>query len=130
MTRLALAAALGEAGVPDRQRRMRVQQIWHWLYVRGVQDFDAMTTLSRELRTALHRRLTLARPEIAAEQISVDGTRKCVLRLRGRPAARRMRSNASIFRRPTAALVHFEPGRLHAHLHVCCIPATQRWYAI
>jgi len=69
--------------VPDRQRRMRVQQIWHWLYVRGVQDFDAMTTLSRELRTALAQRFTLARPEIAAEQISVDGTRKWLLRLPG-----------------------------------------------
>ena len=55
---------------------MRVQQIWHWLYVRGAQDFDAMTTLSKELRAALAQRFTLARPEIVAEQISVDGTRK------------------------------------------------------
>ncbi len=83
MTREVLAAALGEAGVPERQRRMRVQQIWHWLYVRGAQDFDAMTTLSKELRTALAQRFTLARPEIAAEQISVDGTRKWLLRLPG-----------------------------------------------
>ena len=83
MTREALAAALGEADVPERQRRMRVQQIWHWLYVRGAQDFDAMTTLSKELRTALAQRFTLARPEIAAEQISVDGTRKWLLRLPG-----------------------------------------------
>ncbi len=83
MTREALAAALGEAGVPERQRRMRVQQIWHWLYVRGAQDFDAMTTLSKELRTALAQRFTLARPDIAAEQISVDGTRKWLLRLLG-----------------------------------------------
>src|SRR3984885_1327932 len=83
MTREALAGALGEAGVPERQRRMRVQQIWHWLYVRGAQDFDAMTTLSKELRTALAQRFTLARPEIAAEQISVDGTRKWLLWLPG-----------------------------------------------
>src|SRR6202034_3440774 len=83
MTREALAGALGKAGVPERQRRMRVQQIWHWLYVRCAQDFDAMTTLSKELRTALAQRFTLARPEIAAEQISVDGTRKWLLRLPG-----------------------------------------------
>jgi 23S rRNA (adenine2503-C2)-methyltransferase len=83
MPREALAEALGEFGVPERQRRMRVQQIWHWLYVRGVQQFDAMTTLSKELRTALALRFTLARPEIAAEQISVDGTRKWLLRLPG-----------------------------------------------
>src|SRR5262249_42306992 len=70
-------------GVPERQRRMRVQQIWHWLYVRGVQDFDAMTTLSKDLRAELDRHFTLARPEIVAEQISVDGTRKWLLRLPG-----------------------------------------------
>jgi 23S rRNA (adenine2503-C2)-methyltransferase len=74
---------LGGIGVPERQRRMRVQQIWHWLYVRGVHDFDAMTTLSKELRGELDRHFTLARPEIVAEQVSVDGTRKWLLRLPG-----------------------------------------------
>src|SRR5271170_5570117 len=83
LSRLALAAALGTIGVPERQQRMRVQQIWHWLYVRGVTDFAEMTSLSKELRTELERHFTLARPEIAAEQISVDGTRKWLLRLPG-----------------------------------------------
>src|SRR6201996_6801205 len=83
LSRDALADALGEAGVPERQRRMRVQQIWHWLYVRGVQDFDAMTTLSKDMRTALAQRFTLARPEVHNEQISVAGTRKWLLRLPG-----------------------------------------------
>ena len=83
MSRDTLADALGEVGVPERQRRMRVQQIWHWLYVRGAQDFDAMTTLSKDLRRALAQRFTLARPEIAAEQVSIDGTRKWLLRLPG-----------------------------------------------
>ncbi len=82
-TRDEVAAALGGIGVPERQRRMRVQQIWHWLYVRGAQDFEAMTTLSKDLRTALAERFTLARPEVAAEQISVDGTRKWLIRLPG-----------------------------------------------
>ena len=83
LSRVALAEALGGIDVPERQRRMRVQQIWHWLYVRGVQDFDAMTTLSKEMRAELDRHFTLARPEIVAEQISVDGTRKWLLRLPG-----------------------------------------------
>jgi 23S rRNA (adenine2503-C2)-methyltransferase len=83
MSRDTLADALGEVGVAERQRRMRVQQIWHWLYVRGAQDFDAMTTLSKDLRRALAQRFTLARPEIAAEQVSIDGTRKWLLRLPG-----------------------------------------------
>ena len=82
-SRAALADALGALGVPERQQRMRVQQIWHWLYVRGATDFEAMTSLSRDLRAALAQRFTLARPEIAAEQTSVDGTRKWLLRLPG-----------------------------------------------
>jgi 23S rRNA (adenine2503-C2)-methyltransferase len=78
-----LAEALGTLGVPARQRRMRVQQIWHWLYVRGAQQFDEMTTVSKDLRAALAQHFTLARPEIAAEQVSVDGTRKWLIRLPG-----------------------------------------------
>ncbi len=83
MSRAALAEAFGAIGVPERQRRMRVQQAWHWLYVRGARDFEDMTTLSKDLRAALAQRFTLARPEIAAEQVSVDGTRKWLLRLPG-----------------------------------------------
>ncbi|MFZ0422474.1 MAG: 23S rRNA (adenine(2503)-C(2))-methyltransferase RlmN [Xanthobacteraceae bacterium] len=83
MTREEMAEALGVIDVPERQRRMRVQQIWHWLHVRGTRDFNEMTTLSKELRAALAQRFTLARPEMVAEQISVDGTRKWLLRLPG-----------------------------------------------
>src|SRR5271170_5590434 len=83
LSRDALADALAAIGVPERQRRMRVQQIWHWLYVRGAQNFDAMTTVSKELRSELAQHFTLARPEISAEQVSVDGTRKWLLRLPG-----------------------------------------------
>jgi 23S rRNA (adenine2503-C2)-methyltransferase len=83
LSRDALAEALGTLDVPEPQRRMRAQQIWHWLYVRGAQNFDEMTTLSKHLRTALAQRFTLARPDIAAEQISVDGTRKWLIRLPG-----------------------------------------------
>src|ERR1700728_4784554 len=88
LTRVALAEALGTIGVPERQQRMRLQQIWHWLYVRGARDFGEMTTLSKELRVDLDRHFTLARPEIVAEQISVDGTRKWLLRLPGETDSR------------------------------------------
>src|ERR1700733_3762179 len=83
LSRDALGEALGAIGVPERQHRMRVQQVWHWLYVRGAQEFDEMTTVSKDLRAALAQHFTLARPEIAAEQVSVDGTRKWLLRLPG-----------------------------------------------
>ncbi len=83
MSRTELAAAVGELGVPQGQRKMRAQQLWHWLYVRGATSFDVMTSVSKELRTALERAFTLDRPEVVAEQVSIDGTRKWLLRLPG-----------------------------------------------
>jgi 23S rRNA (adenine2503-C2)-methyltransferase len=81
LSRAQLSDKLGEIGVPPAQRRMRVQQLWHWLYVRGAQDFDAMSNMSKDVRAELGRHFTLARPEVAVEQISSDGTRKWLLRL-------------------------------------------------
>jgi 23S rRNA (adenine2503-C2)-methyltransferase len=83
MSRAELGEALASVGVPEAQRRMRVDQLWNWLYARGATDFDAMTSVSKDLRTALAEAFTLARPEVVAEQISVDGTRKWLLRLPG-----------------------------------------------
>ena len=81
LSRAELAARLGDIGVPSAQQKMRVQQLWHWIYVRGAQDFDAMSNMSKDMRAELDRHFTLARPEIAVEQISSDGTRKWLLRL-------------------------------------------------
>jgi 23S rRNA (adenine2503-C2)-methyltransferase len=83
LSRAQLAALLGAIGVPEGQRKMRVQQLWHWIYFRGFTEFDAMTSLSKELRAGLAQRFTLERPEVVAEQVSVDGTRKWLLRLPG-----------------------------------------------
>jgi 23S rRNA (adenine2503-C2)-methyltransferase len=85
LSRVELAEALGTVGVPERQRKMRVQQLWHWIYFRGFTSFDAMTSVSKELRAALAERFTVDRPEVVAEQVSVDGTRKWLLRLPGDP---------------------------------------------
>src|SRR3954449_4377240 len=74
LTRAQLADALGEVGVPEQQRKMRVQQLWHWIYFRGTQSFDDMTNVSKELRVALAARFNLARPELVAEPVSADGT--------------------------------------------------------
>jgi 23S rRNA (adenine2503-C2)-methyltransferase len=89
MSRAQLAEALGVIGVAEKQRKMRVQQLWNWIYVRGVTGFDAMTSVSKELRTALAEHFTLERPEVVAEQVSADGTRKWLLRLPGEHAGER-----------------------------------------
>ncbi|NPU14073.1 23S rRNA (adenine(2503)-C(2))-methyltransferase RlmN [Bradyrhizobium sp. 83002] len=81
LSRAELAARLGELGVPERQQKMRVQQLWHWIYFRGAQSFDEMSSVSKDTRTALAARFTVDRPEVVAEQISNDGTRKWLLRL-------------------------------------------------
>jgi 23S rRNA (adenine2503-C2)-methyltransferase len=88
LSRADMAEALVAAGVPGRQVRMRVQQLWHWLYVRGVSDFADMLNISRDLRTTLAERFTAARPEIVEEQISNDGTRKWLFRFPARGAGR------------------------------------------
>jgi 23S rRNA (adenine2503-C2)-methyltransferase len=81
LSRAALGEAMADLGVPAGARKMRVQQLWHWIYVRGTTSFDLMTSVSKEMRALLERHFTLARPEVVAEQISVDGTRKWLLRL-------------------------------------------------
>ena len=81
LSRRGLGLALAAIGVPDKQLRMRVNQLWGWLYVRGVTQFDQMSDVSKELRTKLAEAYTLARPEIVSEQVSIDGTRKWLLRL-------------------------------------------------
>lgn len=88
LSRPDLAAALTDAGVPAAQVRMRSGQIWHWLYLRGVTDFAAMSNMSKALRETLAERFVLARPEIVTEQVSEDGTRKWLLRFPARGAGR------------------------------------------
>ena len=81
MSRAELAERLGTIGVASAQRKMRAQQLWHWIYFRGAKSFDEMTSISKETRAQLEQHFTVARPEVVAEQISNDGTRKWLLRL-------------------------------------------------
>lgn len=83
LSRTELADRLGDIGVTPAQRKMRVQQLWHWMYFRGAQNFDEMTSISKGIRTELSQHFTVDRPEVVAEQISNDGTRKWLLRLPG-----------------------------------------------
>ena len=76
-----IATALRGVGVPESEVRMRTSQLWHWIYHRGIRDFGAMLNVSKAMRTMLEAHFTLDRPEIVSEQISVDGTRKWLIRM-------------------------------------------------
>ena len=81
LTRARLKEALAIAGIPEKQLNMRASQLWSWMYVRGITRFEDMTDVSKDLRHQLDALYTMERPEIVSEQISVDGTRKWLLRL-------------------------------------------------
>ena len=69
-----------EAGLDDRQAKLRAKQVFHWLYHRGVTDFEAMTDIAKPMRPWLSERFVIGRPEIVEAQHSTDGTRKWLLR--------------------------------------------------
>jgi 23S rRNA (adenine2503-C2)-methyltransferase len=81
LTRGELGDKLVAIGVPEAQRRMRVGQLWHWLYWRGATGFDQMSNVSKGLQADLAQAYSLARPQIASEQLSKDGTRKWLIRM-------------------------------------------------
>ena len=83
LTRDQLHRALVEAGTPERQAKMRVGQIWQWVYHWGLRDFSQMTNLAKDYRAFLAERFEIALPEIVTRQVSADGTRKYLLRIAG-----------------------------------------------
>ncbi|MBC7131525.1 MAG: 23S rRNA (adenine(2503)-C(2))-methyltransferase RlmN [Roseovarius sp.] len=83
LTREALRAALIAAGTPERQAKMRVNQIWQWVYQWGVRDFAAMTNLAKSYRAELAERFVIEIPEVVSKQVSADGTRKYLVRIAG-----------------------------------------------
>ncbi|KMK65611.1 23S rRNA (adenine(2503)-C(2))-methyltransferase RlmN [Puniceibacterium sp. IMCC21224] len=83
MTRDAMREALIAAGTPEKQAKMRVNQVWQWVYHWGVRDFDAMTNLAKPFRALLAERFVISLPEVVTKQVSDDGTRKFLVRIAG-----------------------------------------------
>src|SRR4249919_4031806 len=75
-----IRAALEAAGLEPRQARLRAKQIWHWIYNRGVNEFAKMTDIAKVQQPWLIERFAITRPEVVEAQVSVDGTRKWLLR--------------------------------------------------
>lgn len=69
-----------QAGLDSKAAKLRAKQVFHWLYHRGVTDFDAMTDIAKTMRPWLAQRFVIGRPEVVEAQHSSDGTRKWLLR--------------------------------------------------
>ncbi|NDU99622.1 23S rRNA (adenine(2503)-C(2))-methyltransferase RlmN [Pseudoroseicyclus tamaricis] len=83
MTRDQMRAALIEAGTPEKQAKMRLNQLWQWVYHWGVRDFEAMTNLAKPYRALLAEHFEIRLPEVVSRQVSEDGTRKYLVRING-----------------------------------------------
>ena len=83
LTREQLQQALIAAGTPEKQAKMRVGQVWQWVYHWGLRDFAQMTNLAKDYRALLAEHFEISLPEIVTRQVSTDGTRKYLLRIAG-----------------------------------------------
>ncbi|NLR71345.1 23S rRNA (adenine(2503)-C(2))-methyltransferase RlmN [Novosphingobium sp. ERN07] len=75
-----IAALFETAGLDAKAAKLRAKQVYHWLYHRGVTDFEGMTDIAKTMRPWLAERFVIGRPEIVEAQVSTDGTRKWLLR--------------------------------------------------
>lgn len=80
LSRDQIRAELELAGLDAKQAKLRAKQIFHWLYHRGVTDFDAMTDIAKAQRPFFAERFVIGRPQVVEAQVSSDGTRKWLLR--------------------------------------------------
>ena len=83
MSRDAMRDALISVGTPEKQAKMRVGQIWQWIYHWGKRDFADMTNLSKDFRALLADNFVVGIPEVITRQVSEDGTRKYLVRIAG-----------------------------------------------
>ena len=80
LTKDQLRLALTDAGLDERQAKLRGKQIFHWIYNRGATDFAQMTDIAKAQHPWLTERFVIDRPEVIEAQVSTDGTRKWLLR--------------------------------------------------
>jgi 23S rRNA (adenine2503-C2)-methyltransferase len=63
------------------EKRFRAGQVMKWIHHFGVDDFDAMSNVSKALRERLKACAEIRGPEVVSQDISSDGTRKWVVRV-------------------------------------------------
>ena len=83
LTRAQMRDVLIDCGTPEKQAKMRVGQIWQWIYEKGVRDFAVMSNLAKTYRAELAEHFVIEVPEVVSKQVSLDGTRKYLMRIAG-----------------------------------------------
>lgn len=63
------------------EKPFRATQVMKWIYQEGVDEFDAMTNLSKSLRAFLKANCIVAAPEIILQQQASDDTCKWILQM-------------------------------------------------
>jgi len=74
--------SLSEYFLNQGEKKFRATQVMQWIHHFGVSQFDQMTNLSKMLREKLEQNAVIELPQISTEQISADGTRKWLLKLK------------------------------------------------
>src|SRR3546814_16318254 len=72
LTREAIGGVLVEAGLDAKAAKLRAKQIWHWIYHRGVTDFEAMTDIAKTMRPWLTDRFIIGRPTVREDRKSTS----------------------------------------------------------
>ena len=71
-----------KAAVPEKQAKMRGEQLFNAVYKKNIKSFDELTTFSLELREKIKELISLDKPKVIDVQESKDGTIKFLLELK------------------------------------------------
>lgn len=73
--------ALEEEMLSLGEKKFRAIQLYTWIYVKKVYDFDSMTDISKTFRETLKENYCLMLPKIYTQQVAEDGTIKLLLEM-------------------------------------------------
>ncbi len=81
LSRAQISEHLAAIGIDPKKLKMRTSQVFQWIYNHGVTEFDQMSNVAKPMQVKLAEHFSLTRPEIIERQVSVDGTRKYLVRM-------------------------------------------------
>ncbi len=83
LTREELHEKLLKIGTEPKDVKMRLNQVWRWIYQKGITNFESMHNISKPYRSLLNDHFHIRRLKISEKLISSDGTKKYLLSLDG-----------------------------------------------